>query len=145
MKQKLDMTDFPKDPGFKVPEHYFEALPTRIMQRTAYAVPQKSASAAWFWQFKTALTSASLGLVFALAFLGTQYFSEAPTTDEVMAQVSQKDIFQYLVTQVDLETADLAEVPAVKTHQTLEFLDVRNSDINEEHTQELLEEAYDYR
>ncbi|WP_210465285.1 hypothetical protein [Rufibacter roseolus] len=140
------MADLPKDPGFKVPEHYFDTLPTRIMQRTAYAAPARSASpVAWFWQFRTAVAGASLGLVFAVSFLATQYFDANPSTDAVMAQISQQDILQYLVNHEELETADLAEVPAVKPNQSLEFLDVRRTDLNETHTQELLEEEYDYR
>ncbi|RNI27281.1 hypothetical protein EFA69_14120 [Rufibacter immobilis] len=140
------MTELPKDPGFQVPERYFDALPTRIMQRTAYAAAPKPSAVSRFWQLKTALASVSLGAVFAVAFLATEYLSPEPSAQDVMAQVSQKEIYQYLTTQVDLETADLADVPAVKPRQSLEFLDVRQTDIvNEEHTNELLEEAYEYR
>lgn len=138
------MEDFPKDPGFKVPEHYFEALPTRIMQRTAYAPVRGNSAVSWFWQLRTAVASASLGVVFAVAFLASHYFSADPTSGAEMADLSQKDIYQYLTTHVDLETADLAEVPAVRPGQTLEFLDVRRSDINEEQKREMLEEAYEY-
>lgn len=144
------MAELPKDPGFKVPEHYFEALPTRIMQRTAYAKPRSVSPVSWFWQFRTAVAGASLGVVFALSFLATQYFSDTPSSsDALMSQVSQKDIYQYLVTHVDLETADLAEVPAVVPHHSLEFLDVRKADIgtdlSDEQTKELLEEEFEYR
>ncbi len=143
------MAELPKDPGFRVPEHYFDALPRRIMQRTAYASAKSASPVSWFWQMKTAVAGASLGLVFALSFLATQYFNPSPSPDDVMAQVSQKDIYQYLMNHVDLETADLAEVPAVKPGQSLEFLDVRytdiSSDISEEQTKELLEEAYEDR
>ena len=138
------MADLPKDPGFKVPEHYFDALPTRIMQRTAYAQARPTSAVSWFWQVKTAVAGASLGVVFALSFLATQYFTP-DTSSAGIAQISQKDIYQYLVNHEDLETADLAEVPAVKPRHSLEFLDVRTTDINEEHTKELLDEEYDYR
>ncbi|MBC3542167.1 hypothetical protein ACFSC6_13275 [Rufibacter sediminis] len=139
------MADLPKDPGFQVPEHYFDALPTRIMERTAYAQGRTVSPASWFWQFKTAVAGASLGVVFALSFLITHYFSPDTSVDTVMAQVSQKEIYHYLLNNEDLVTADLAEVPAVKPHQTLEFLDVRATDVNEEQTKELLEEEYEYR
>ncbi len=139
------MTELPKDPGFAVPERYFDALPTRIMQRTAYAPAKPALTASWLWQFKTAVAGAAMGVVFAVSFLATHYFDSTPSSEEVMAQVSQKDIYQYLTTRVELETADLAEVPAVKPRQSLEFLDVRSSDFTEEQSKELLEEAYEYR
>ncbi|WP_207434453.1 hypothetical protein [Sabulibacter ruber] len=139
------MTELPKEPGFQVPEHYFDALPTRIMQRTAYASAPAASPVTWFRQFRTAVAGASLGVVFALSFLATQYYNTDPSAEEVMAQVSQKDIYHYLTTRVDLETSDLAEVPAVKPRESLEFLDVRSSDITEEQRKELLEEAYEYR
>ncbi|WP_125077658.1 hypothetical protein [Rufibacter latericius] len=139
------MADLPKDPGFTVPEHYFDALPTRIMQRTAFAQARSASPVSWFWQFRTALAGASLGVVFALSFLATQYFSPDFSANMEMAQISQRDIYQYLVTHEELETADLAEVPAVKPNPSLEFLDVRRTDLSEEQAKELLEEEYDYR
>ncbi|ALJ01067.1 hypothetical protein [Rufibacter tibetensis] len=144
-KKEFDMADLPKDPGFKVPEHYFDALPTRIMQRTAYASAQPTSATSWFWQIKTAVAGASLGVVFALSFLATQYFSPDSQPGVDIAQISQKEIYQYLVNHENLETADLAEVPAVKPRHSLEFLDVRNTDFNVEQTKELLDEEYDYR
>lgn len=138
------MEELPRDPGFTVPDRYFEELPTRIMQRTAYASPRSASPVAWYWQFKTALAGGALGLIFALSFVVSNYFAPEPQAQDVMANLSQKDIYQYLVNHTDLETADLAEVQAVKPRQTLEFLDVRTSDLSEENTRELVEE-YEYQ
>jgi hypothetical protein len=144
MNEELKMEQLPKDPGFTVPDRYFEELPTRIMQRTAYASKRPALPVAWYWQFKTALAGGALGLVFVLSFLVSNYLAPEPSTQEVMANLSQKDIYQYLVNHTDLETADLADVPAVKPRQPLEFLDVRTSDISDENTRELVEE-YEYK
>ncbi|AMM52547.1 hypothetical protein TH61_17035 [Rufibacter sp. DG15C] len=140
MKEEFDLNSLPKHHGYQVPEDYFDKLPLRIMQRTAYAAPVAQPQTAWFWQLKTAFAGAGLALVFAASFLITQYTDQTLSTQEAMAQVSQKDIYQYLVNQEDLQTADLAEVTAVNPSQSLEFLDVRTEDVSEIVTQEMLEE-----
>ncbi|GAA4300564.1 hypothetical protein [Nibribacter koreensis] len=140
MKEEFDINSLPKHHGYQVPEDYFDKLPLRIMQKTAYAGPVAQPQAAWFWQLKTAFAGLGLALVFAASFLITQYTDQTLSTQEAMAQVSQKEIYQYLLNQEDLQTADLAEVTAVKPPQSLEFLDVRTEDVSEIVTQEMLEE-----
>ena len=140
MKEEFDINRLPKQPGYQVPEDYFDKLPLRIMERTAYAKPATQPQTAWFWQLKTAFAGLGLALVFTASFLITQLTDQTLSTQEAMSQMSQKEIYQYLVTQEDLETADLAEVTAVNPSQSLEFLDVRTEDVSEIVTQEMLEE-----
>ncbi|QHL86780.1 hypothetical protein GU926_04725 [Nibribacter ruber] len=140
MKEEFNINRLPKHPGYQVPEGYFDKLPLRIMKKTAYAAPVAEPLKAWFWQLKTALAGLGMAMVFTAAFLITQYTDQTLSTQEAMAQVSQKDIYQYLLNNVELETSDLAEATTVNPVQTLEFYDVRTEDVSEVVTQELLEE-----
>jgi len=76
---------------FKVPEGYFETLPTIIQSRVAQDVPTKS----YLWLFAS-LKYALPALLLVVSV--TWYLNRTPeyTPDEMLAMVSTEDIADYL-------------------------------------------------
>jgi len=143
-EKNIHLSGLPQDHGFKTPERYFEQLPTRIMQRTAAASARGGGAvsvSSWFWQLKTGLAGAAMAAVFVVSFLATQTWDLAgKSSDASLAQVSNLDIQQYLLTHAELEATDVADLASVKAPQALEFLEVRHEDVNVDAAMELLED-----
>lgn len=134
--------------GFSVPEGYFEQLPTRVMHRTAYASATPQAQSSWLVRLKTVWAGVGMAAAFTGAFLATQYFDQeaAPLNpDAALAQVSHQEIVHYLVNDVQVETADIAEeVPhTAPPVQELEFLEVTQEDVNLDDAMEVITDEFE--
>ncbi|MFC6998155.1 hypothetical protein [Rufibacter roseus] len=141
-EKEMNMNGVPKEHGFTTPSRYFDQLPTRIMERTAYASPV-GVTAPWSWvkKLRPAFAAATMALVFVIAFLATYTFSTiSSSSDTSLASVSDTEIEQYLLHQSDLDAAELAEFAAVSPPHRLEFIEVRREDVNLDAAMELLED-----
>ncbi|MGV3538552.1 MAG: hypothetical protein ACO1OQ_02000 [Rufibacter sp.] len=141
-ERELNLPDIPPKHPFTVPDGYFEKLPTRVMQRTASAQPQHTAlPVAWFRQYKAMMAGVTMALVFLATFFIPQYVEfSSPEPTQMLAQVSKRDIHQYLLTNVELESTEVAEIATVNPPQALEFIEVTHEDVPVEAAMELLQD-----
>ncbi|WP_192820510.1 hypothetical protein [Rufibacter sp. LB8] len=139
---EYNINSLPKETGFQVPERYFEALPSRVMQRTAQSGPiGATAPFAWLGRFKMLAAGVSMALVFVISFFTVQTLDRTGHGQSAsLGQIPQDEIAQYLLTRVELETADVAEVTASRAPQALEFLQVSHEDVNVEAALEILQD-----
>ncbi|MEO9484930.1 MAG: hypothetical protein ABJG47_15830 [Ekhidna sp.] len=112
MKYKLD--DIDKKEAFKVPEGYFEDLSLKIQTRIAKEQKPRSVKIpAW-----------SLALAASVLLLVTFIFiipESNPSTEELLAEISQEEIIAYL-DQIDLDEYDIASAIGDEVNE-LEFED----------------------
>ncbi|MEP1032148.1 hypothetical protein [Ekhidna sp.] len=98
MKYKLNNID--KKEIFKVPDGYFESLPLKIQQRiSSSSKPERNGIPSW-----------SLALAASFLLLITFVFilpDNAPSPEQLLAEVSQDEIVAYL-DQVELDEYDIA-------------------------------------
>ncbi|MBA9079751.1 MULTISPECIES: hypothetical protein [Rufibacter] len=140
-ENKFNLEDLPRQHPFTVPEGYFDKLPTQVMQRVSPALPETVTPVAWFRQFRTLTAGAVMAVVFLLAFFVPQYFDfTTASPGQSLAQVTDQDITHYLLTKVDLETAQLAEVATLNPPQALEFIEVSPEDVPVDAAMEVLQD-----
>ncbi|MDX5443572.1 MAG: hypothetical protein LPJ89_07305 [Hymenobacteraceae bacterium] len=133
MKPDFNLNDLPKKHPFQVPENYFEQLPNRVMQQTAYR--QKTGSSrSWQQQpvWRMALASLVVLLIFVGVFRLSQTPAEAPSATALLAQVNDRELVNYLLTSERVQVTDLLETKAAETVQPHEFLQVQPEDVEEE-------------
>ena len=129
MKPDFNLDDFPKKQPYHVPEDYFDKLPNRIMQRVT-AEPKSGWS--WLPTFSAPLRVALASVVLLLAFVGVFFLNQdVASTQEPnhLAQVSDQEIMDYLLTSERLETADLTELSLTGQDLTYHFIPASNTEI----------------
>lgn len=130
--KNITLNDLPKHNVYQVPEDYFDRLPMRIMERTV-TEPQHQWLPAQLWQ---QLQVVMAPLVLLLMFVGVFYFSmETQPAQQVinLAAVNDTEIVDYLTTNSNLESADLAELNTFQQQElTSEFLNVSSKAAEEE-------------
>ncbi|TDB64617.1 hypothetical protein [Arundinibacter roseus] len=106
MKNKqIRLEDLKREVPFKVPEGYFEELPSIIQAR----IPEKSQESpliSWSWQRSVALAGA-LSLFIALIWI-TYPQQQGPIGQDTLSQVSDEAILEYLESE-DISYYDLSE------------------------------------
>ncbi len=95
--KRFDLDNDPKiEPGFKIPEHYFEQLEAKIMNN----LPEKEVIVVSLWQRKSVWVSGAAA-VFIIS-IGTWLFLAQKSTENVIS--SQ----EYLAYENDVTTEDIA-------------------------------------
>ena len=130
MKPKFNLDELKRENVYQVPDHYFDRLPNRIMQRVT-ATPETSGTTSWIpGPWRLALAGSSFAAVFAPVFILN--LSE-PQLDfgGQLAQVDQTEIVNYLLASEQLERADLVLLSGTELDLTHEFLSVNDTEITE--------------
>jgi hypothetical protein len=99
--KKLD--DIPKNDIFKVPDGYFDTLPTIIQARV------EKKESAWLPAFRISLRYALPVLLVAVGILWFTRNSEPTSSpEELLASISSNDLIEY-IQEADMSTDDLLE------------------------------------
>jgi hypothetical protein len=120
MKTPFRLDEHPRrsQPLAPPPDHYFQQLPLRVMQRVQPIAP--SASHGWLSALSAPLRTALATSVVLGAFVGSFWLSESvlapvPTTPDALAAVPHQEMIDYLLaSEQRLNLTDLAELPAVE-------------------------------
>lgn len=97
------LEDIPKESIFRVPEKYFEELPSRIQSRISAGKSLSSGNLIRRYALRYALP-----LVVIAAILVYNYYPE-PDAESILATVETADIVQYLQQESALTTDDLLD------------------------------------
>lgn len=127
------LEDIPKKTVFKVPEGYFEQLPTTIQSRMAEKQRTGASAAVGFLRYALP--------VLALVVFGIMWFRPEPRIEDELAGIDEEQIALYLATA---EHADLEEIPDAENWTTSE-LDQLEEEVysNMEYSNEQLLEELD--
>ena len=133
MNEDFKLEDLPKHNIYQVPEHYFDRLPMRVMERAAVAEKQVPAWQQGLWaQLRVAVAPLVLLLFFIGAFLFTQQ-QQKKSEYYAVQPLAEHEIIDYLSYNEDLETADLAELNTLaKQEFTEDFLNISSTAAEEE-------------
>jgi hypothetical protein len=121
MKTPFRLDEHPRRPQplAPPPDHYFNQLPLRVMQRVQ--TPAPAPGFGWLAALSAPLRTALATSLVLGAFAGSFWLSEAgqvPTTTgpaDTLATVPHQELVEYLLTSEQrLNINDLAELPAVE-------------------------------
>ncbi len=106
----MRLEDINKQNIFKVPDNYFDQLPTRIQSRINDSRPGRTLG----WNLSLKIAAPVFALVLLFIFLGKNDQKSMLSADDYLAQVSTDDLIAYLGTtdiSVDeiLEELDISE------------------------------------
>ncbi|WP_299820776.1 hypothetical protein [uncultured Pontibacter sp.] len=128
MKEDFKLDSLPKHNVYQVPEHYFDRLPTRVMERTTAAEKHIPAWQQGLW---VSLRAVAAPLVLLLVFVGVFFFNVQDQDKDEFAAVqplAEQEILDYLHYNEDLETADFAELSYLtKQEFTSDFLNISST------------------
>ena len=142
MKPKFNLEDLKRENVYNVPENYFDKLPNRIMQRVTVAQPATSESLSWFPKpLRLALAGSGFAAIFATVFWLNTNQTELSQTD-MLAQVPETEIMNYLLASEQLEGSDLAMLNATDRDFTHEFIAANTTEIKQELEETTLDETY---
>jgi len=131
----MKLEDLEKRNIYQVPEHYFDKLPAKVMARVQ---EHKAAgqNALWAPVKYTFLKGAMAGLVLVIIFASIFVLSKQPAatanSTQLLAQISDKEALDYLVTTDKLEMQDLSLLSQSNNDLSHEFLQVSAEDIIQE-------------
>jgi hypothetical protein len=106
-KKKFTLQDIDKKQVFQVPDAYFEQLPSAIGDKITSAGQRRNVYLGNWLKY-----SISLATVCLLLALGYFWFSPGSSNGQIMADVSNQEIVEYLQ-QTDVSTYDLMEAASV--------------------------------
>ncbi len=133
MKEDFKLEDIPKHNIYQVPEHYFERLPMRVMERTAGA---KNSEPTWQRSLWLLLRPAIAPLVLLLVFAGVYFVSIqqlAQNEPYAVGPLAKNEILNYLNAQDDLEISDFSELNSIsKQELTVDFVNISATAAEEE-------------
>ncbi len=129
---KIKLNDIEKKNPYSVPPNYFEGLTPSIQDRIA---KNKPASISYRWSWKWALAPALL-VVLGIGFLLNNYSTHNDTTSNMLAGVSNEDIFNYLEQSelTETELLSLSNAPSElleKSPNYLKGIDLDNQSLDE--------------
>lgn len=140
MKRKFKLEDLKRENVYNVPEHYFDKLPNRIMQRVTTS-PEVSETKSWLpAPLRLALAGTGFATVFATVFM-LNYQETVPNPD-LLASVPQTEIVNYLSTSEELEHSDLQLLNVAEKDLTAEFITANQTEIKQELEEEPIEDLY---
>jgi hypothetical protein len=113
MEEKYNWDNLPKRNIYKVPEDYFERLPSRIMKRCEQ--PEVVARPSWFGLVFSPVRVAMATLVLGGALITGIIAWDQPSPDSSspdisLAEISNEEIMQYLLASGQVDPLDMAEL-----------------------------------
>lgn len=112
----MRLEDIEKKNIYKVPDKYFDQLPTRIQSRTAKKKPAFGFSLNWNLAVKVAVPAFAVILI--LFYFGIPRGTNNLSADEILAQVSTEDVIAYL------------EITDITTDEIIEGLDLSDLELD---------------
>ncbi|MBK0403931.1 hypothetical protein I5M27_13125 [Adhaeribacter sp. BT258] len=142
MKPNFNLEDLKHENVYNVPENYFDKLPNRIMQRVTSTPAETSEAGSWFPKpLRLALAGSGFAAVFATVFMLNMQEDKTPRAD-MLAQVPQTEIMNYLLATEQMERSDLAILNAADQDLTHEFIAANSAEIRHELEEIPLDESY---
>ena len=142
MKPNFNLDDLKRENVYRVPEDYFDRLPSRIMQRVQTAPPETSEASSWLPKpLRLTLAGSGFAAVFATVFLLNTQENTQPQSD-FLAQVPQTEIVNYLLASEQMERSDLALLNPTDQDFTHEFIAANTAEIRRELEEMPLDEPY---
>lgn len=141
----MKLEDLPKKNIYQVPDTYFDKLPSIVMAQVQQKDTRRGISWLGLWQtlyLRSAL--AGFALILAVVFVFTlnnnnnQYLESA----SLMAQISDREAYDYLANSERLESQDLSLLSQSGTDISHEFIQVSQEDIWQELDEEDLADYY---
>src|SRR5688572_6726676 len=140
MKPNFNLEDLKRENVYNVPEHYFDKLPNRIMQRVT-ASPEVSEAKSWFpAPLRLALAGTGFAAVFATVFMLN--YEETQLNADLLASVPQTEIVNYLAASEQVEHSDLMLLNVADKDLTAEFISANQTEIKQELEEEPIEDLY---
>jgi hypothetical protein len=129
---KLD--DLPKKNIYQVPDRYFDQLPAIVMARVREKESAKNpVTGLTFWRqpfLQGALAGLALLLSFILIFtFHTNQSQSSGDSNTLLANVTEKEALEFLMTSGPLETQDLTGLPLTGVDLSHEFIQVSREEL----------------
>jgi hypothetical protein len=133
--KKLD--DIPKKEVFKVPEGYFENLPSIIQSRLAGQKKEKTFFPGFSLALRYAMPVVLLGVI-AYIWLGPK--AEQKSAESILATIETKDLVAYL-NETDLTTEELLEAVQLDVSDLDEIEgEIYGEDLTDQNFEEILDD-----
>ena len=131
------LEDIPKKDVFKVPEGYFENLPTIIQSRVAAKSKEKAFFPGFSLALRYALPVVVLGVV-GYFWLGPK--AEQQSAESILSTIETEDLVAYL-NETDLTTDELLESVQLDANDVDELEgEIYGEDLTDENFEEILDE-----
>jgi len=138
MKTPFRLDEHPRRPQplAPPPNHYFDKLPLRVMQRVQPLSPEEQRpSYGWLRTFSAPLRTALAASVVLGAFAGSFLLSQSslsPAVGSTLASVPHHELVEYLLaSEQRLTLTDLAELPAVERVLPETYLQASPAEVQE--------------
>ena len=142
MKPNFNLEDLKRENVYNVPEHYFDKLPNRIMQRVTATSPETSEAKSWLpAPLRMALAGSGFAAVFATVFMLSVDQNEQIASDP-LANLQETEIVNYLLTDDQIERIDLAALKVTDQNLTAQFINANPAEIQTELEDEPIENLY---
>jgi hypothetical protein len=131
------LEDIPKKEVFKVPEGYFDNLPTIIQSRVAGQKKDRAFFPSFTYALRFAVPVVILGVV-GYFWLGPD--SQPESAESILATIETADLVAYL-NQTDLTTEELLEGVQLDAHDVDQIeSEIYGDDLTDENFEEILDE-----